>query len=97
METKIIGHTPGPWKINWGRNGFGKPGEANVTKIGPIGTDHDHWDGYYLTVSDDDARLIAAAPELLELLETIENDANTVPEWLWDRIGTVLCKVKGKL
>lgn len=33
-------------------------------------------------------------PEMLEVLETIENDANTVPAWLWVRIKEVIAKVK---
>jgi len=38
------------------------------------------------------AKLIATAPEMLEVLETIENDANQVPEWLWNRIKSVIKK-----
>ncbi|MCW0484100.1 hypothetical protein [Gaoshiqia sediminis] len=38
------------------------------------------------------AKLIAAAPEMLEVLETIENDNNQVPEWLWTRIQEVIKK-----
>lgn len=37
-------------------------------------------------------KLICAAPEMLEVLETIENDANQVPEWLWLRIKAVIEK-----
>lgn len=33
--------------------------------IGPIGIEHNHWAGWYLTVKPDDAYLIAAAPKLL--------------------------------
>ena len=38
------------------------------------------------------AKLIAAAPEMLEVLETIENDANQIPEWLWLRIKNAIKK-----
>jgi hypothetical protein len=30
------------------------------------------------------------APEMLELLMTIENDSNHVPKWLWDKIQTLI-------
>lgn len=38
------------------------------------------------------AKLIAAAPELLEVLQTIENDDKSIPEWLWLRIKNVIKK-----
>lgn len=63
--------TPGEWKVAYGRNGFGKRGKDVVTSIGPICSDHNHWDGYYLSVSDDDAELIAKAPELLSSHEQL--------------------------
>jgi hypothetical protein len=42
------------------------------------------------------ARLIAAAPDLLDLLKTIENDAGQVPGWLWDRIQAAIAKAEGE-
>ena len=38
------------------------------------------------------AKLMAAAPEMLELLETIENDDNLIPDWLFERIKNVIKK-----
>lgn len=43
------------------------------------------------------AHLIAAAPEMYDLLSTIESDSNQVPTWLWDRIQQVLAKARGEL
>lgn len=37
--------------------------------IGPCGSEHSHWGGDLLMVEEADARLIAAAPELLEALK----------------------------
>ena len=44
--------------------------------------------------ADEDWNLIAAAPDMLELLETIENDTGMVPEWLWERIQSVVNRAK---
>ena len=41
------------------------------------------------------AHLIAAAPDLLEALETIENDDGKIPGWLWDRITKAVARAKG--
>ncbi len=43
------------------------------------------------------ARIIAAAPAMLELVESIENDDGKIPQWLWDRIQAVVKKAKGEL
>ena len=36
------------------------------------------------------AKLIAAAPEMLDVLSTIENDNGEIPDWLWKRIKDVM-------
>ncbi len=41
-------------------------------------------------------RLNAAAQEMLEVLETIENDDGIVPGWLWNRIQDVVRKAGGR-
>lgn len=38
------------------------------------------------------AKLIAAAPEMLDVLSTIENDNGEIPDWLWKRIKDVIKK-----
>lgn len=44
--------------------------------------------------SQEDASLIASAPDMFEVLRSIEND-NTVPKDLWEEIHLVLRRVRG--
>lgn len=63
-------YTPGPWNIGYGRASVSQRTEESqlITELGPIGIDHNHWEGPYFNVSDSDARLIAAAPEMADAL-----------------------------
>ena len=85
-------HTPGPWKIvdSW----------EDHTIEGPKGEEIIFQDGPYQTpsIKEANARLIAAAPEMLKalemLVEKIKND-----EWFedWSKIATsVIDKAKGE-
>lgn len=42
-----------------------------------------------------DPSLIAAAPDMFELLEKLENDDGSIPEGLWEEIQMVLRKARG--
>jgi hypothetical protein len=42
------------------------------------------------------ANLIAAAPEMLEILESIENDDGSIPPGFWKLIKDVIKKAKGE-
>jgi len=46
--------------------------------------------------SNANMHLIAAAPEMYELLDSIENDNEQVPEWMFARIQLVLAKARGE-
>lgn len=65
VELSMSNTTPGPWEIEWY---VCREGEKELWRvpqyIGPIGVEHNHWAGYHLDVSEDDARLIAAAPDM---------------------------------
>jgi len=45
--------------------------------------------------SDANARLIAAAPELLAALQLVYANAGESPEWIRARIGSVISKAEG--
>jgi len=76
----------------------GKNGGCVVSNIIPqrtcykdsdFGSEKEYYGGYLIAESIPDnqkLKLIAAAPELLEVLQTIENDDNYIPQWLWIRI-----------
>ena len=77
-------YTPGPWEVR------------EVDGLFAIA----HPAGWVLESNDVeqdriDARLIAAAPEMFELLTTLENDDGAIPAWLWEQIQEVVRKVKG--
>jgi hypothetical protein len=68
-------HTPGPWifenrdgdhplndQCGWGCDGLWAVNGGFILGAGP------GWDGEYVAPNDSDARLIAAAPDLLEAL-----------------------------
>lgn len=67
-----MSHTPGPW--TWTGSEFAAS-RGNVLELGDDGgcSDPECCGGpsYHIEVSEDDARLIAAAPELLEALEAL--------------------------
>jgi hypothetical protein len=76
-------HTPGPWKLSsW----TGSITAENGRRVVSFDIESTRFA---------DAKLMAAAPEMFELLETIENDDGSVPPWLWQRIKELLDKVKG--
>ena len=81
MNTK---HTPAPWKVEPvntnGTDGF----EIHYSEDGEYVTDH----VYELA----DAKLIAAAPEMLEALKNIENDDNRIPKPIWDLVKNAIKK-----
>ena len=57
----------------------------------PINTN----DGFVYAPNKANARLIAAAPDLLEALKNIENDNKHMPQTAWDMIQKAIAKAKG--
>ena len=75
----MSGHTPGPWEIRYAANGcpytITTTASGNFDKMpGRVGSQILRWGSFMLPSSAEaraNARLIAAAPELLEALEQI--------------------------
>jgi hypothetical protein len=67
--------------------------ENNIVPIVEIETE---FDGVIGVEQKANSHLIAAAPEMYDLLSTIENDDNQVPVWLWDKIQLTLTKARGE-
>jgi hypothetical protein len=73
-------HTPGPWKVEGGEIQFGSIGECVVD--------------YVYTKAD--AHLIAAAPDMLEALENLENDDGHQNKTAWRLVQAAIAKAKGE-
>ena len=88
-------HTPGPWTVQLsGMRGSFHIVEAK--KHEAAAADTDGVDGY--TVSKANARLIAAAPDMYDLLESVSSEENRKDWWRqWDkRKNAVIAKARGE-
>ena len=86
-------HTPGPWT-----SGRPIPADDTVSRIVRAGDDHiavvmDLDGGAQEAV--DNARLIAAAPDMLAALQLIHANAGESPEWIRSRIDAVIARATG--
>ena len=73
-----MSYTPGPWNVDWyiQYSDGGSEVWRVPRSIGPISADHNHWSGPHLDCGENEegeanARLIAAAPELVEALKEL--------------------------
>ena len=81
-------HTPGPWKLVEGNTYFQKLGQLLTTwpiysqegNIIAVAIQHDGENYSTATQFQDDARLIAAAPEMLDMLHRAKAALYNVPE-----------------
>lgn len=88
--------TPGPWRLKE-HDGeiyiIGTPSEWGNPTVCDMPTMPS---GGPCKDAMDDGRLIATAPEMFDLLVSIENDGKQVPPWLWEKIQAVVVKAGGK-
>jgi hypothetical protein len=90
-------HTPGPWKFDIEPRGKGWPGLFQVTtNILEYGLDGE--EGIYID-NPADARLLAAAPEMLEILKLVvsvsQHDATLITRQVADRMKAIVAKAEG--
>jgi hypothetical protein len=78
-------HTPGPWFWTQDRSGYPtslrRSGSGEVV-IQPDNTPGEH---AWVDVSEADAALIAAAPDLLEALTALRDEVSGVDQW-WGKL-----------
>lgn len=87
----MTAHTPGPWSVYEDANKVAAHGSRNLVRSSALG------DYYTESLTDErgeffnpaDARLIAAAPELLEALRAAYSDIQRLPGHTIDMLGRI--------
>ena len=99
------GHTPGPWRLSpllsgsENDRGFrifasdGRDGTMWIADVSPV-IDNDRGDASEEGKAN--ARLIAAAPDLLEALKDVEANVADDSPFMWERVGAAIAKAEGK-
>lgn len=86
-------HTPGPW--TWGAHNHGLYG-SNAEPV----LQWEPYEGMWLSglegKADINARLIAAAPDLLETLKDLCSFETELTQDKWDRARDMIAKAEGK-
>lgn len=78
--TNTFRGTPGPWE--WASYGL-VSGDGRLVVTAENGREQDEWtsDPAEVVVSDEDANLIEAAPDLLEVALSVPGDSAHINEW----------------
>lgn len=90
-----MSRTPGTWKV---RHNYHYDAKFSTVYTGKMSRTFAVSGGDFVAtrIKPDDARLISAAPDLLEALENIENDDGSIPSTIWDMRNAAIAKAKGK-
>lgn len=92
MENNVLNaHTPGPWKAN-----LYLGGAVAIDRVKPNGDRIAHIADVYGMQARHNAILIALAPEMYDLIATLENGNGAIPEWLWAKRNELLAKANAK-
>lgn len=92
-------HTPGPWRVGNHYSEVIGDMPANPPFRGMTDECVKHYGGYLIAEScaEADARLIAAAPELLDALESCINyGAMTGDKWVTEKVLDAIAKARGE-
>jgi hypothetical protein len=89
--TAKVTHTPGPWVIT---------GDIvnNYFVVGRLQSDRRSFLHIALVpdaVGKGTASIVAAAPDMLEALENLENDDNYIPDHAWKMVQAAIAKARG--
>lgn len=89
-QARQVEHTPGPWTLQLSRTeGYVMQGKFCIAALGDCAAPRDA-----------NARLIAAAPELLDALQAMVDhygpDHSTLQSTPWDRARAAIAKARGQ-
>lgn len=85
-----MSRTPGPWRVTSGGQVTARFFNRHFGDVSPLSLYRS------MEVRRANARLIAAAPEMLEALQNIENDDGSIPEHAWQMIQNAITKATGE-
>lgn len=91
-------HTPGPWRVVHGTNVMAKRGHGGEASVAACGGYANNFDGgAYVAESEANARLIAAAPDLLAALEAVTLLPGFEPEEPYGQaVRAAIAKARGQ-
>jgi len=96
-------HTKGPWRLGGAPSGRGSMAGTAVVADHPVpgigGSDAvDYYGGHLVaeSIAAQNLHVIAAAPEMYDFIDTLENDDGAIPAWLWHKRELLLAKARGE-
>ena len=89
-----MAHTPGPWIAVSSGNANNENQHAIQANDGTwIAETINHRPKWHSQKAN--ARLIAAAPDMLEALKNLENDDGSIPQHAWKMVKAAIAKAEG--
>jgi len=89
-------YTKGQWEITQTIKGFETSIECDGMRVCEV----KHFDSFTKDPEYEEgfanAKLIAAAPDMLEALMNLENDNNSIPDHVWNMVKYAIKKATGK-
>lgn len=91
--SRSIGYIQGPWFVVGGQEIAAMSSKTNGVWV-RIGRAYGSIHGFRLQGAAKTARLMAAAPDMLEALENLENDDGSIPDHAWEMVQEAIKKAK---